>query len=115
MLTMIKLIARLIVTALALLLVAEVVPGIEVENLYIAIIASLVLGLLNIFVKPLLVILTLPITILTLGLFLFVINAVLFWFAASFIDGFAVSGFWPAFFGSLIVTIISTFASKLLD
>ncbi len=112
---MIKLIARLIVTALALLLVAEVVPGIEVENLYIAIIASLVLGLLNIFVKPLLVILTLPITILTLGLFLFVINAVLFWFAASFIDGFAVSGFWPAFFGSLIVTIISTFASKLLD
>ena len=112
---MINLIARLIVTALALLLVAEVVPGIEVENLYIAIIASLVLGLLNIFVKPLLVILTLPITILTLGLFLFVINAVLFWFAASFIDGFAVSGFWPAFFGSLIVTIISTFASKLLD
>ncbi len=110
-----KLLARLLITALALLLVAEVVPGIEVQNLYIAIIAALVLGLLNIFIKPLLVLLTLPITIITLGLFMFVINAALFWFTASFIDGFSVSGFLPALVGSLVVTVISAFANKLLE
>jgi putative membrane protein len=110
-----KIIAHLVITALALLLVAHLVPGIEVENFYIALIAALILGLLNLIVKPLLVILTLPITILTLGLFMFVINALLFLFAASFLDGFTVSGFIPALIGSILVSLSSAIARSLLN
>jgi putative membrane protein len=109
-----KLLTRILITALALLLVSYLIPGIEVASFYAAIIAALILGLLNILVKPILVILTLPITILTLGLFIFVINAGLFLFAASFIDGFAVDGFISALLGSLIVSVISAFANRLL-
>lgn len=109
-----KIIIRILITALALVLVANLIPGIEVENFYVAIIAALILGLLNVFVKPLLVLLTLPITILTLGLFMFVINAGLFLFAASFLDGFSVSGFLPALVGSLLVSIISAIGNSLL-
>jgi putative membrane protein len=107
-----KLITKLLLTAFILLLVAEFVPGITVDGLYPAIVAAVVLGLLNLFVKPVLFILTLPITILSLGLFMFVINASLFWFAATFIDGFAVSTFWHALLGSLIVTVFSAVGNK---
>jgi len=110
-----KIIVHLILTALSLLLVAQIVPGIEVSSIYIAIIAALVLGILNVFVKPVLVLLTLPITILTLGLFMFVINALLFIFAASFIDGFTVDGFIPALLGSLIVSVFSAVSRALLN
>lgn len=110
-----KLIAKILLAALTLLLVAKVVPGIEVENIYVAIIAALILGILNVFVKPILVILTLPITILTLGLFMFVINAGLFLFAASIVDGFNVAGFIPALLGSLIVTVASVLIDKLIS
>lgn len=110
-----KFIAHLILTALALLLVAEIVPGIEVSNIYIALLAALVLGFLNAFVKPVLVLFTLPITILTLGLFMFVINALLFIFAAAFIDGFTVTGFFPALLGSVIVSVLSALARSLLN
>lgn len=109
-----KIIARLLTAAFALLLVARFVPGIEVENLYIAIIAALILGILNILVRPVLVLLTLPITILTLGLFIFVINALLFLFVASFVDGFNVEGFIPALLGSVIVSVISAIGHKLI-
>lgn len=109
-----KIIIRILITALALVLVANLIPGIEVENFYAAVIAALILGLLNIFVKPLLVLLTLPITILTLGLFMFVINALLFLFASSFVEGFSVSGFLPALVGSLLVSIISAVGNSLL-
>lgn len=109
-----KLIAKFIITALAILLVAQVVPGIYVENFYSALIAALVLGVLNIFVRPILIILTLPVTILTLGLFIFVINAFLFLFAASFIDGFEAESFIAALFGSLIVSVISLLANNFL-
>jgi len=109
-----KLITKILLTALVLLLVAEYVPGIVVDGLYAAIIASIVLGILNVFVKPVLIILTLPITILSLGLFMFFINAALFWFAATFIDGFSVANFWYAFLGSLIVTAVSSVANKYL-
>jgi putative membrane protein len=109
-----KIIIRILITALALVLVANLIPGIEVENFYAAIIAALILGLLNIFVKPLLVLLTLPITILTLGLFMFVINAGLFLFASSFVKGFSVDGFLPALIGSLLVSIISAIGNSLL-
>jgi putative membrane protein len=110
-----KIIAHLIVTALLLLLVAQVIPGIQVKSFYIALISAVILGLLNLIVKPILVFFTLPITILTLGLFMFVINALLFLFAASFIDGFTVTGFFPALFGSIIVSIGSAIAGRLLD
>ena len=110
-----KILARVLITALALLLVAELIPGIIVEGLFAAIIAAIILGLLNLIARPVLVVLTLPITILTLGLFIFIINAVLFWFVASFVEGFDVSGFWPALLGSLIVSIVSAIGNKFIE
>lgn len=110
-----KIIIRILITAGALLLVSYFIPGIEVASFYTAIIVALVLGLLNIFVKPLLVILTLPVTILTLGLFLFVINALLFMFAASFVEGFAVAGFVTALIGSFLVSIVSALGNSLIE
>lgn len=111
---MVSLIAHILVSALGLLLAARLVSGIEVINLYTALIAALILGLLNSVVRPILVILTLPINILTLGLFTFVINAGLFLFAASFIEGFAVDGFWVALLGSVIVSVVNSLGSKFI-
>ena len=107
-----KLITKLLLTSFTLLVVAEYVPGIDIEGFYPALIAAIAIGLLNLFVKPILVLLTLPITIVTLGLFIIVINASLFWFAASFIDGFSVDGFWYAVVGSLIVSIVSAIGNR---
>ena len=109
-----NILAKVLVTAVSLLIVAKLIPGIEVSGLYTAIIAAIILGLLNLVVRPLLVVLTLPITILTLGLFMFVINALLFLFAASFIDGFAISGFLDALVGSIIVSILSAIGNKFI-
>lgn len=106
--------ARILLNALALLLVAYYIPGIEVSGLYAAIIAAVILGLLNLIVKPVLLLLTLPITLLTLGLFTFVINAALFLFAASFIEGFTVDGFVPALIGSFLVSLIGTLGNKFI-
>ncbi len=108
-------IARIFVSALALLVVARYLPGVTVDGLYTALIAALVLGILNVTIKPILVILTLPISILTLGLFMFVINAALFMFTASFIEGFAVSNFWVALLASLIVSVISALGNRFID
>lgn len=108
-------ISRILVTALALLITAYVVPGIAVDGIYIAIITALVLGALNLIVRPILVFLTLPITILTLGLFMFVINAAIFLFVASFIDGFAVDGFLSALIGSLMISVVSGIGNKLIS
>ncbi len=105
---MIRIIFRIIVTAFSLVLVAEFIPGIQVDSLVTAILAAMLIGILNVLVRPVLVILMLPITLLTLGLFIFVINAFLFWVAASIIDGFTVAGFLPALIGSFIVSAIST-------
>lgn len=107
-------IARILVTALGLLLAAYIVPGIVVSSLYIAVIAAVVLGVLNLIARPILIVLTLPITILTLGFFIFVINAALFLFAASFIDGFTVDGFIPALLGSLIVSVVSAVGHRVI-
>ncbi len=100
-----KLILRWLLLAAALLLVAYLYPGVTVTSFTAAMIAALVLGLLNTIVRPLLVLLTLPVTLLTLGLFLFVINALMFWAAAGVIDGFAVKGFVAALVGSLIYSL----------
>lgn len=100
-----KLIARWLLLAAALLLVAHLYPGVTVASFGSALIAAFVLGLFNTLVRPLLVLLTLPVTILTLGLFLFVINALMFWAAASVLDGFGVTGFVAALVGSLLYSL----------
>lgn len=110
-----KIIARLLLNALALLIIAYYIDGITVETTYAAIIAAVILAILNGIIRPILFVLTLPITLLTLGLFSFVINATLFLFAASFIDGFSVENFWYALIGSLLLSIVSSVSNKLLD
>jgi len=104
---MIKILARILVTAGALLLIANVIPGIVVASWTVAIIAALVWGLMSVTVRPLLNLLALPINLLTFGLFSFIINALLFWLMAAFIPGFSVAGFIPALEGSLILMIIA--------
>ena len=100
-----KLIVRWLLLAAALLLVAHLYPGVTVKSFGSAMIAAFVLGLLNTLLRPILVLLTLPVTIVTLGLFLFVINALMFYFAASLLDGFHVNGFVAALIGSLIYSL----------
>ena len=100
-----KIIVRWLLLAAALLLVAHLYPGVVVKSFGAAMIAALVLGLFNTLVRPLLVLLTLPVTLLTLGLFLFVINALMFWAAATVLDGFNVTGFSAALIGSLLYSV----------
>lgn len=100
-----KTLVRWFLLAAALLLVANLYPGVTIASFTSALIAALVLGLFNTLVRPLLVLLTLPVTLLTLGLFLFVINALMFWAAASVLDGFNVTGFGAALIGSLIYSV----------
>jgi putative membrane protein len=111
---MLTLLARWIVNAAALLLVAYVYPGVHVESFFAAAIAALALGLVNALVRPILVILTLPATLLTLGLFLFVINAVLFWFVAEIVRGFTVDGFLAALVGSILYSLVTLVTSWVL-
>lgn len=103
---MIKLLVKWLLSATALLFVAYVYSGVEVKSFTAALIAALVIGLLNAVVRPILVVLTLPVTVVTLGLFLFVINALMFWAAAGVLDGFQVRGFGAALIGSLIYTLM---------
>jgi len=112
---MLHLIARWIVNAAALMLVAYLYPGVAVASFGAALVAALVLGLVNAVIRPILVILTLPVTLLTLGLFIFVINGLLFWFVGSNLQGFTVAGFWPGFFGAIVYSIVAwALASVLL-
>ena len=94
---------RWVINALALLLVANIVPGFAVDSFYSALVAALVLGLVNALVRPLFFILTLPVTILTLGLFTFVINAFMIWLVSTIVKGFTVDGLAPAFLGALLL------------
>jgi putative membrane protein len=100
-----KIIIRWILLAAALLLVAHLYPGVVVDSFGSAMIAAFVIGLLNTLLRPILVLLTLPVTVITLGLFLFVINALMFYFAASMLNGLHVTGFAAALIGSLIYTL----------
>lgn len=108
------LIAKWFISALALLAAAYLIPGISVSSFYIALIVALFLGIVNAVIRPILVILTLPINIITLGLFIFVINGFLFWFLATFIGGFEVSGLFVAILGALIVSVFSYMGNKFL-
>ena len=103
-----------LINALALLALPYLVPSVHVDTFFTALVAALVLGLVNALVRPILVLLTLPVTLVTLGLFIFVINALLFWFVASFVQGFTVGGFWSAFFGAIVYALVSWAASHLV-
>lgn len=104
---MVRILIGWLLNAVALLAVAYLMPSIQVASFGTALIAALVLGLVNTLVRPILVILTLPVTLLTLGLFLLVINGLLFWAVGSFLEGFSVGGFWSGVLGALLYSLIS--------
>ncbi|HEX8994001.1 MAG TPA: phage holin family protein [Candidatus Paceibacterota bacterium] len=104
---MVKILIKWVVLALALLAIGRYVPGIAVANTYTAFIVAFLWGAVLLFIKPILSILTFPINLLTLGLFSFVVNALLFWFISSFVAGFSVAGFMPALVGSIILSLVS--------
>ncbi len=100
-------ILRWLAYALAVMFIAWIIPGIEVQSFWSALVVAVVLGLINIFIKPLVTLITLPINFITLGLFSLVINALLLWLAGIITPGFMVEGFWSAFFGAIILSILS--------
>ena len=106
---------RVVVNALAIMLAASIVPGIAVDGLVSALAAAVLLGLINAFVRPVLLILTLPITLLTLGLFLFVLNGFCFWLVAWLVKGFHVAGFGSALLGALVVSVVSWIVTALIS
>jgi len=110
-----KLVAKWLLSAAALLFVAYVYAGVEVKSFTAALIAAFVIGLFNLVVRPVLVVLTLPVTVLTLGLFLFVINALMFWAAATVLEGFHVQGFLSALVGSVIYSAIGIVIDSALE
>lgn len=109
-----KLILRLLLTALAVVLLSYVLPGVNVDSMWTAIVLAMVLALLNFLVKPLLVLFTLPVTILTLGLFLLVINALIILFAENLVPGFQVAGFWWALIFSLLLSFLQAVLHSIL-
>ena len=111
---MLRLLLIWLINAVALIALPYVFSSIHVDSFAIALIGALVLGLINTLIRPLFLLLTLPVTILTLGLFIFVINGLLFWWAGSFLDGFRVDGFWAGVFGAIVYSILSWFLSALL-
>ena len=104
---------RLIVNGIALIAVAYVVPGVHVSGIVGALIAALILGIVNAILRPILIIISLPLEILTLGLFTLVINGLLFWLVGAIHVGLYVDGFWPAFWGAIVMTIVSWVLSLL--
>lgn len=103
---------KILLSTLAILLAAYLLPGVSVDNFFSALAAAVALGLVNLFIRPLLVILTLPITVFTLGIFLLVINALLVLAVAAVVPGFAVAGFWWALLFSLLVSTVSAFLNR---
>jgi putative membrane protein len=96
---------------LGLFLASRLIPGVWIEGMGSFILAALLLGLVNAFIRPLMFLFTLPLTIVTMGLFIFVVNAAMFGLVAAMLDNFQVSGFWSALFGAVVVSITSTVAS----
>ncbi len=109
-----KILIKWLLSAASLLFVAYVYSGVEVQSFTSALIAAFVIGLFNVVLRPVLVLLTLPVTIVTLGLFLFVINALMFWAAATVLDGFQVNGFVAALVGSLIYSVLGVLIESAL-
>jgi len=109
-----RLILHWLINAAALFVLPYIFSSIQVKDFVTALVVALVLGLLNAIIRPVLILLTLPVTILTLGVFILVINALLFWGVASFVDGFQVAGFWSAFWGAIIYALVSWAIAALL-
>jgi putative membrane protein len=107
-----NIVLRIIISAVVAFALSYILSGVHIQSFVTALILAVVLGLLNIFVKPLLIILTLPITIFTFGLFLFVINAMIILLAAKFVNGFGVDGFWWALLFSLLLSVLTSFLYK---
>jgi len=103
-----------LINTVSLIAVAYFMPGVAVQSFFTAVIAAMVLGFVNTLIRPVLILLTLPATILTLGLFIFVINGLLFWLVGSFVEGFVVQGFWAGFFGAIVYSLISWLLSALI-
>jgi putative membrane protein len=112
---MLKLFVKWLLLASALLFLAYVYTGVEVRSFGSAMLAALVIGLLNTIVRPVLVVLTLPVTLVTVGLFLFVINALMFWAAAQMLEGFQVQGFLAALIGSLVYSVMGVIIESALE
>ena len=110
-----NLILKIVLTAVAVLVIAHFLPGVSVVNFTNAVIVAVVLALLRVTIKPILIILTLPVTIITLGLFLLVINALIILLADNLIDGFKVTGFWIALLFSLILSVFESILYSFLD
>ncbi len=110
-----RLLLAWVVNTAALVAVAYLMPSIRVDSFVTALVAALVIGLLNAVVRPVLIVLTLPVTVVTLGLFILVINGLLFWFAGSFIRGFEVAGFWAGFLGAIVFSVVSWLLSALVQ
>jgi putative membrane protein len=105
---------HLVLTAVAILIVANVVGGVSVGGFGTALIGALMLGVINGVVRPVMILLTLPLTIVTLGLFLFVVNALMFWLVAALVPGFQISGFGAALLGSLLLTVLNLLIDRLM-
>jgi putative membrane protein len=103
-----------ILNAIALWIVTQILPGVQVSDFVTLFVAALVLGFVNTIIKPVLILLTLPVTLLTLGLFLLVLNGLLFWAVGGVLPGFNVAGFWAGFFGALLYSIVCWAFSKLI-
>lgn len=110
---MMRLVIKILITALAALLAAYLLPGVHIANFTSALLLAVVLAILNAFIKPVLIILTLPITLVTLGLFLLVINALIILIASHFVSGFHVDGFWWALLFSIVLAVISSVLTRL--
>lgn len=109
-----KIFWRWLINSLLLLLIAYLIKDIRISSFYMALITAAILGLVNALIRPFILLITLPINIVTLGLFTLVINALLFWFVASFVQGFSVNGFMAAFWGALLLTIGSWLTSRFI-
>ncbi len=106
---------RLVIHVVAILIISYLLPGvIRVDGIWAALVAAFILGIVNVVIRPILIFLTLPITILTLGLFLLVINGLMLWLVSAIVKGFQVNGFWGAVLGSILISIVSWVLSRIL-
>ncbi|KKS31188.1 hypothetical protein A2380_03315 [candidate division WWE3 bacterium RIFOXYB1_FULL_43_24] len=110
-----KLLLKLVIATLAIFVASRIIPGVVVEDLVTAIIVAIVLGTLNLFVKPILILLTLPINLITFGLFTFIISAFIVLFTAAIVPGFQITSIWTAILFSIVVSIINSFLNKVVD
>lgn len=112
---MLRMILKLILTALALIVTAYILPGFNVDSFGTALVAAIVFALVNLFIKPLMTIITLPLNIVTLGLFTFVINAAMLALVAALVDGFEITNFFSALIGAIVLSLISTVLTDLAE